>query len=112
MSGCFAPRRLPPSDSALGAGYSFIGPDCVFAGGLSGNVSIVQWVSWLVLLFLTIVTHGPSWGLHTERVTLRRFSFSFSFSFSLSLYLSPNYSDRVETVLGHADCSTASRFTL
>ena len=26
-----------------GAGYSFIGPDCVFVGGPSGHVSMVKW---------------------------------------------------------------------
>ena len=34
---------LPPSDTALGAGYSFIGPDCVFVGGPAGEVSMVKW---------------------------------------------------------------------
>ena len=28
--------ELPPSNSALGAGYTFVGPDCVFVGGPSG----------------------------------------------------------------------------
>ena len=28
--------ELPPSSSALGAGYIFVGPDCVFVGGPSG----------------------------------------------------------------------------
>ena len=30
--------ELPPSNAALGAGYEFIGPDCVFVGGPSGSV--------------------------------------------------------------------------
>jgi hypothetical protein len=42
--------ELPPSNSALGAGYQFIGPDCVFVGGPSGPAdhpqpggSMLQW---------------------------------------------------------------------
>ena len=35
--------ELPSSASTIGAGYTFIGPDCVFAGGPSGEASLVKW---------------------------------------------------------------------
>merc|ERR1711871_742496 len=34
--------ELPPSNSALGAGYHFIGPDCLFAGAPSGPIASVD----------------------------------------------------------------------
>ena len=44
----------------------------------------------LSLFVLAIVTHGPCWGLHTERETLRRFSHWSLCSHSLSLSRSPS----------------------
>ena len=54
--------ELPPSDSAIGGGYEFIGPDCVFAGGPSGSIQLAaeQEQPTSALLIAGHAKHGPS----------------------------------------------------